>query len=206
MVLMPTTRPSGGRTRNRRANGAERLTSRGVGRLRVEIGVLLGAVGLVLAPSALAASPSLYHGPSPRPGPDVLYQPPAQAPQLRNAGVWHANPILVSGASAYRGGEFLYQDFLYDDHGARGLSRDPGDPRVGGDSFSAANGTYTYPTDPAYADNAADLVELRVKPLPTGTAFRISLNTMKNPDLVGTTIAIGGSPQPREFPHGANAK
>ncbi|MGH2965236.1 MAG: alpha/beta hydrolase-fold protein [Solirubrobacterales bacterium] len=177
-----------------------------MGRLRVEIGVLLGAVALVFVPASFAASPSLYHGPAPRPGPEILYRPPAQAPQLRNAGVWHANPILVSGASAYRGGEFLYQDFLYDDHGARGLSRDPGDPRVGGDSFSAPNGTYTYPTDPAYADNAADLVELRVKPLAAATAFRISLNTMRSPDLVGTTIAIGASPQPREFPHGANAK
>ena len=176
-----------------------------MGRLRVEIGVLLGAVGLVLAPSALAASPSLYHGPPPRPGPDVLYQPPAQAPQLQNAGVWHANPILVSGASAYRDGEFLYQDYLYDDHGARGQSRDPGDPRVSGDSFSAPNGTYTYPTNPVYANNAADLVELRVKPLATATAFRISLNTMRDPKLVATTIAIGGSAQPREFPHGANA-
>ena len=74
-----------------------------------------------------------------------------------------------------------------------------------GDSFSRPNGTYTYPTDPVYADNAADLVELRVKPLAAATAFRVTLNTMKDPKLVGTTIAIGGSPQPREFPHGANA-
>jgi Putative esterase len=176
-----------------------------VGRLRVEIGVVLGALALVFVPASFAASSSLYHGPPPRPGPDILYRAPAQAPQFQNAGVWRASPILVSGASAYRDGEFLYQDYLYDDHGARGHSRDPGDPRVSGDSFSAPNGTYTYPTGPAYANNAADLVELRVKPLATATAFRISFNTMKDPKLVGMTIAIGGSPQPREFPHGANA-
>ena len=117
-----------------------------MGRLRVEIGVLLGAVALVLAPASFAASPSLYHGPAPRPGPDILYRAPAKAPQLQNAGVWHANPILVSGASAYRDGEFLYQDFLYDDHGAKAPSPDPGDPRTAGDSFSRTNGTYTYPT------------------------------------------------------------
>jgi Putative esterase/C-terminal binding-module, SLH-like, of glucodextranase len=160
-----------------------------------------------IAPSggAAAAGGSLYQGPAPRPGPDILYQPLAKAPQLENSGIWHANPILVSGSSAYRNGEFLYQDFLYDDHGARGQSRDPGDPRAGGDTFSLPNGTYTYPTDPAYASNAADLVELRVKPLAQATAFRITLNTLKDPASVATTIAIGGSPEPRPFPHGANA-
>src|SRR5436190_3476758 len=160
-------------------------------RLRVEIGLLLGATMVLFASGTASAASSLYHGPPPRPGPEILYRTPVQAPQLRNQGIWQAPPILVSGASAYREGEFLYQDFLYDDHGAKGLSRDPGDPRASGDSFSAPNGTYTYPTASAYANNAADLVELRVKPLPGASAFRITLNTMQDPSLVGTTIAIG---------------
>ena len=71
------------------------------------------------APAATAAS--LYTGPGPRPGPAILYRPLAIAPQLTNAGIWHAPPILVSGTTAYRDGEFLYQDFLYDDHGAHEL-------------------------------------------------------------------------------------
>ncbi len=166
--------------------------------------VLACLAAIALSGGAATASGSLYEGPAPRPGPDVLYRPLAKAPQLQNSGIWRANPILISGASAYRRGEFLYQDFLYDDHGARGESRDPGDPRSGGDSFSAPNGTYTYPTNPAYANNAADLVELRVKPLANATAFRITLNTLKDPASVATTIAIGGSAQPRDFPHGAN--
>src|SRR5947208_9500528 len=83
------------------------------------------------APAALAGGTSLYSGPGPRPGPDVLYGAPAVAPQLENVGVWSAAPILVSGASAYRGGEFLYQDFLYDDHGAA-EAPDPADPPRGG--------------------------------------------------------------------------
>jgi len=135
----------------------------------------------------------------------MLYREPAHSPQLANHGVWNAKPILVSGTSAYRRGEFLYQDFLYDDHGAKGTARDPGDPRAGGDTFSAPNGTYTYPTKPAYAGNAADLVELRVKPLARATAFRITLNSMKDPSLVATTIAIGNSKQPEQVPYGANA-
>jgi predicted esterase len=160
---------------------------------------------LVPPAAAWAGKGSLYHGPAPRPGPSILYRKPARSPQLSNHGIWHAKPILVSGASAYRRGEFLYQDFLYDDHGAKGASRDPNDPRTGEDSFSAPNGTYTYPTKRAYAGNAADLVELRVKSLRRATAFRITLNTMKQPSLVASTIAIGTSKQPQAFPHGANA-
>src|SRR5581483_2151122 len=51
------------------------------------------------------------------PGPDILYRPPARAPQLENTGVWRAAPTMVCLTSAYRRGEFLYQDCLWDDHG-----------------------------------------------------------------------------------------
>jgi Prolyl oligopeptidase family len=140
-----------------------------------------------IAPYGAAADPgSLYQGPEPRPGPDILYAKPPRAPQLTNAGVWAAEPILISGASAYREGEFLYQDFLFDDLGAAGL--------------------YTYPTDPDYARNAADLVELRIRPLRTATAIRLTYNTLIERKLTATTIALGSSPQPVPVPHGANAR
>jgi pimeloyl-ACP methyl ester carboxylesterase len=166
--------------------------------------VLAGMTACVVA-AAPAHAASLYEGPGPRPGPDILYEPPATAPQLTNAGIWRAPPILVSGTSAYRDGEFLYQDFLYDDHGANGGVRDPADPRTSDDTFSAPNGTYTYPEDPAYAHNAADLVELRVRPLADATAFRVTLNSLTDPELVAFTIALGDSPEPLPLPHGANA-
>jgi hypothetical protein len=166
--------------------------------------LFLGALcALVFA--APASAGSLYSGAGPRPGPDILYEKPATAPQLTNSGVWRAQPILISGATAYRRGEFLYQDFLYDDHGANGTVPDPSDPRLSGNTFSMPNGTYTYPTNPAYAGNAADLVEFRVKPLADATAFRITLNTLEDPSLVAATIVIGDSTEARELPHGANA-
>ncbi len=150
------------------------------------------------------SSASLYSGAGPRPGPAILYRAPAIAPQLTNAGIWHASPILVSGATAYRNGEFLYQDWLYDDHGAR-EAPDPNDPRTSGDLFSKPDGTYTYPTGPGYANDAADLVEFRVKPLARATAFRITLNTLENPSLIAFSIAIGGTPgHAFPFPDGAN--
>ena len=198
-------------------------------RARSTLPLLCSLAIISVDPPALARS-SLYRGRAPRPGPDVLYGAPvvaprldalapavapqldvlsgaaAFAPQLENVGVWTAQPILVSGASAYRAGEFLYQDFLYDDHGAA-EAPDPTDPRAGGNLFSKPDGTYTYPTDPAYANDAADLVELRLKPLPDATAFRLTLNTLKDPSLVAFSIAIGGTAGVlRSFPAGANVR
>src|SRR5215217_1230285 len=181
-----------------------RARTRKVAAMLRTAGLAVLVATLAGAGAARADEGSLYRGPGPRPGPDILYAAPATAPQLTNAGVWRADPILVSGARAYRAGEFVYQDFLYDDHGAR-FARDPSDPRAGDDTFSGPNGTYTYPSDPVYADNAADLVELRVKPLADATAFRLTLNTLNDPEKVAATIAIGGSPTPLPFPHGANA-
>src|SRR4051794_34003408 len=110
------------------------------------------AAALLLAAPAAADPASLYQGPGPRPGPDLLYAGPAAAPQLTNPAPWKPAPILVSGATSYRDGEFLYQDFLYDDHGANAGTPDPADPRrprenpSGGDLFSQPDGTYTSPT------------------------------------------------------------
>ena len=138
-------------------------------------------------------SASLPSGAPTRPGPDVLYWAPASAPQLDNTGPWFATRFPISGAAAYRQGEYLYQDFIYDDSGAKGTT-------------GAGPGTYTYPTDTAtYAGNAADLVEFRMKPLADGIAFRLTYNTMLNPNVVAATIALGDSGIARSVPHGANA-
>src|SRR4051794_19129585 len=154
------------------------------------------------APAAFAGSlPSV--GTGARPGPDVLYAPPAVAPQLQNDPPWKADPILISGAAAYRDGEYLYQDYIYDDHGAIGTP-DPNNPLgPNADLYSPPAGSATYPTDPVYGDNAADLVEFRVKPLDDATAFRVTLNTLKDPARTGFTIAIGSSPAAVAWPHGA---
>lgn len=165
--------------------------------------VLAGALALVASTAGLAAATARAPALAVHPGPPLLWWPRAAAPQLENTGVWRAPPILVSGATAYRDGEWLYQDFLYDDHGAR-LQPDPADRR-GNNQFSAPNGTYTYPSDRRYAENAADLVEFRIKPEPRYTAMRFTLNTMHDPTLIGISVAIGGRPGvTHPFPFGAN--
>ncbi len=117
-------------------------------------------------------------------GPDVLHGPLTASPQLENTGTWGAPPIMVSGAHAYRDGEFLYQDFLYDDR------------------------ALTYPADAKrYGGNAADIVEVRIEPLRSATAIRVTFNTMLAPDAAAVTIGLGnGDAQAREMPHGAGAK
>ena len=165
----------------------------------------LAAGALAAAPATRADSSSLPSVASgERPGPTLLYADAPAAPQLENVAPWKAPPILVSGTEAYRDGEFLYQDFLFDDHGATG-DQDPNDPfNEIENMFSPKHGTLSYPTDPAFANNGADLVELRVKPLADATAFRVTLNALKDPSRTAFTIALGDSSDPHPWPHGAN--
>ena len=167
----------------------------------VALGLAGGLTQSGAAPRSLPAATSGH-----RPGPDILYAKPPRAPQLENTGPWRAQPILVSGAQAYRGGEWLYQDYLYDDHGATGI-KDPNDPySASAHLFSPAAGTFTYPTSSVYANNAADLVELRVKTLPDATAFRVTLNTLKDASRSAFTIALGDSPASVAWPYGAGVR
>ena len=170
-------------------------------RTRATSTLLALALAAVAAPAAGASLPKVDTGA--RPGPEALYRPAPKVRQLENRGPWRAEPILVSGAQAYRGGEWIYQDFLYDDHGAAGLYRP--DAPYGADAhlYSPAAGTYLYPTDAKYAHNAADLVELRVRRIEGGTAFRVTLNTLIDPERTAFTIALGDSAEARDWPHGA---
>ncbi len=125
------------------------------------------------------------------PGPSVLYAPAPAAPQLENRDPrFTAPPLLVSGTEAYAAGEYLYQDYLYDDYGSDtdGLGAIP---------QSARAGDVEYPTDRArYGNNAADLVELRIKVSATEVAYRITLNTLLAADSTIVTIAFDTDQNP----------
>jgi predicted esterase len=173
-----------------------------VGALMLGVTLLPGAVGAEAAKpvrpteaaDAVAGLPPVVNGV--HPGPDVLYRPPARAPQLENTGVWRADPTMVCFSSAYRKGEFLYQDCLWDDNGGGPAYRW---------YFYTFDKDYTYPTAAKYRHNAADIVEVRLKPLDDATAIRVTFNTMTDPDLAAVTVALGGDPaKPVAVPHGAN--
>lgn len=109
-------------------------------------------------------------------GPDLLYADPPRAPQLENTGIWTADPIGICHTSAYRHGEYVHQGCDYDDQGGGNQYRWPNDTLLR---------DYTYPEDPAYRRNAADIVEVRVKPLDDATAFRVTMNTMTDRNCSG---------------------
>ncbi|MBO4240752.1 hypothetical protein [Pseudonocardia alni] len=159
-------------------------------------GVALVVAGLIAgaavgAGSALAAP----DGRADTAGPDLLRAPAVDAPQLQNTGIWSADPIGVCMTSAYRHGEYVHQGCVYDDEGGGNQYRWPNDTLLR---------NYTYPEDAAYRRNAADILEVRAKPQDDATAFRVTMNTMTDPGLLGLTLALGGSDTPREAPHGAN--
>lgn len=157
-----------------------------------------------------ASLPKVKEGPPP--GPAALYAPPATSPALTNGDGWHARPIMVSGAAAYRSGEFVYQDYLYDDYGANttDLPFQPPEPRPPSTEviFGSQTGDVVYPTDEdRYGYNAADLVELRVDLRRNTVAYRLTLNTAL--DGGATAIAIGidtdGGDEVSDWGHGLGA-
>ena len=71
---------------------------------------------------------------------------------------------------------------------------------------SRTAGDVLYPTAARYANNAADLVEIRIKPTRTAVVYRVTLNTVLRRDAAAVAIGIdtdrsGGSPVP--WPRGA---
>ena len=148
---------------------AHRGSERRDGRARRSVSALRGGVALparspARCPHSAASLPSVQSGQ--RPGPPLLYAPQPRVPQLSVRAPFTAPPLLVSGTDAYGDGEYVYQDYLFDDHGADVKPGGSTPPGSGGSSQTA--GDVLYPTAARFANNAADLVELRIKPTPDG--------------------------------------
>src|SRR3954454_763469 len=152
---------------------------------------------------AAAGTPSAW---AQRPGPPLLYEAPPAVSPLSVEAPFSAQPLLVSGTDAYRDGEYLYQDYLFDDRGAN-TTPGPGTRFENGRNASGPTaGDVEYPTDERYAGNAADLVEFRVKPLADAIVYRVTLNTARAADASVVGIGIdsdrsGGAPV--AWPYGA---
>ncbi len=126
---------------------------------------------------------------------------------------WMGESTWIGGACNYSRGEFIYQDYIYDDYGAATgidagtgpeklfeLSRQHGKDRA---QFSRAlldlaptAGSYRYPADSdRYGSNCADLVQLRIAADNQNIYFLVLLNTLLTPDSTVFAIAFdtGGS-------------
>jgi dienelactone hydrolase len=144
------------------------------------------AAGALLAPSGAQAGslPSVSSGKLP--GPPLLYEKAPRVPQLEVRAPFRARPLLVSGTDAYRRGEYVHQDYLFDDHGGEtGAASSP--PGTAG--FSPPSGDLLYPAAARYANNAADLVELRIRPTRTAIVYRVTLGAVLDDDA--TVVGIG---------------
>jgi hypothetical protein len=159
----------------------------------------------VLAAFLLVLSPAPALG---RPGPALLYERAPRVGQLAPSRLFRAAPLLVSGTDAYRRGEYLYQDYLFDDYGADttpalGASASWGSQPA----FAPAAGDVAYPVGDRYRSNAADIVELRLRPTRKTVVYRVTLNTATARDAMVVGIGIdrhrrpGAAPVP--WPRGA---
>src|SRR4051794_10933751 len=137
---------------------------------------------------------------------------------------WKAEPAWVSNAGVYRQHELVYQDYLYDDHGANtdGLDRmdlpfgaagpsaqTPTDPRLSPAPAINWAGDFTYPSaDGTHIDDVADLQELRVAAYAGAVHYRIRLGDMtaKDSSVVGMCVDedVNRSTGVQAWPDGAN--
>ena len=117
--------------------------------------------------------------------------------------LWSRWSPMIGGESGYDRGQFVYQDWLYDDEGAdeHVPGSSPNDSKQFG-GLSEPTGTFRYPADPTrYGANAADLDRLRVALHGRKLWIRVELNTLLVPDstVVGLVFGTAGSPS-RSWP------
>lgn len=99
---------------------------------------------------------------------------------------WVGDSTLIGGTSQYSRGEFVYQDHIYDD-----LGPDTGQRAQQHGTVGAPKGDYRYPTDlERFANNAADLLELRVAADATDLWVLARLNTLRADDTTVVALAL----------------
>jgi hypothetical protein len=123
---------------------------------------------------------------------------------------WLGEPAMISNVGVYRAGEFIFQDYLYDDHGANtdGIERtdapigggldpsDPTDPDLGSTGGQIRHaGDFMYAADDSgYYANVADLIEFRVAADEDDVHYLIRLGALSSPDdaVVGICVDEDG--------------
>jgi hypothetical protein len=145
-------------------------------------------------------------------------------PASAHAYTWKAEPAWISNTGVYRQHELVYQDYLYDDHGANtdGLDRmdapfgaagpdtqTPTDPRLSPAPLINWAGDFTYPSaDGTHIDDVGDLTEFRVAADKQAVHYRIRMGDMSAPDssVVAMCVNEDGdrSTGVQSWPDGAN--
>ncbi|HZQ26650.1 MAG TPA: hypothetical protein VFA94_03025 [Acidimicrobiales bacterium] len=90
----------------------------------------------------------------------------------------------TSGAERLIGGALEYSDFLYDDHGAKGVPRST--PVA---SLAPTVGTYDYAASNALM-NGADIFRVAIGATPSATWWRVDWNTLADPNVPVVEFAL----------------
>lgn len=99
---------------------------------------------------------------------------------------WPGTSTMLGGTTQYSGGELIYQDHLFDDLGA-----DTGARSKQHGTVAAPKGDFRYPTDTdRYADNAADLLDLRLTADTSDLWVLARLNTLRVADTTVVAVAL----------------
>lgn len=135
---------------------------------------------------------------------------PAEPKAAGAAFDWRAEPAMVSNAGVYRSHEFVYQDYLYDDHGANTDGRDrfdaplgtpgpdpsdPVNPRMSPAPLVNWAGDFMYASpDGAIIATVADLIEFRVAQDARNVYYRFRMGDMTAPDsaVIGLCVDEDG--------------
>lgn len=124
-----------------------------------------------------------------------LLAPPSGSAQ--EAPGWDGTSTMIGGTARYEAGEWIHQDFVYDDYGAD-TQRTGADQIVG---LASTSGDFRYPTADRYGHNAADIAEVRVQVSDDDLLVRVTMNTLRAPGT--TVIGLGldeGAAEPRAWP------
>lgn len=156
------------------------------------VAVVTGVVALLLAgaPSIATGNPSCERSETASPrehNPHCAEQPVAERVLDGHVADWVGVSSGLGGTSQVSNGEFVHQDYIYDDFGAQG--------GVGEDQRAKFSGTTTgtarYPTDEdRFANNAADLFQLRLTTVGDEVWGLVRLNALRQPDTTVAAIAI----------------
>jgi hypothetical protein len=106
---------------------------------------------------------------------------------------WRGSASSIAGTSLYSEGEFIYQDFVFDDTGPSGRVDDiaglPGLPSQASNVLGRGYAEYPHDWD-RYGDNAADIVEVRVAADETYVYYLFQLNTLMAEDSTVVAVSV----------------
>jgi dienelactone hydrolase len=111
---------------------------------------------------------------------------PALFPATASDEPWVGRPSLIGGVGRYDAGEWIYNDFVYDDYGAD--TAPGGQPNVV--SLAPTSGDMRYPDGDDYRDNAADISEVRVRAVGDDLQVRVELQTLVNPATTALWVNV----------------